>query len=398
MKSSRVYGVDIQLNDAGDVLCNAMELFRKNNEVEIIAQHQGLTSYEVLFNNITRNHPVMLSVDGKGLIHKVVKTERQDDDMVDFDRLINQVFPNYNDNDFYVQQITDNPALIYLTIVRKEVIDSIVRLFKERGFFVLNVSLGPFVLNQFQSALSSYDGIHANNCSISLENGEISAVSRKADTGEATYNIYNQSITGNMLMAYAIGFNFFINDLPILATDDIALQKEEYLYKNAFTYGLYTAVFLVFILLLINFFCFEHYNKRLISAQGTYIQQTALANQLDSLEKEILIKDSFIRSNKFLETSKVSFYADKLAYHMPEAITIDELLFFPRERDHLNRDEMKFKSDLIKVSGTTSNTEDLNLWIKFVKQQNWVKSLNMTSLKQPEVSMNTYFEYEIWLN
>lgn len=397
MKSRRVYGVDIQLNDAGDVLCNALELFNKNNEVEIIAQHHGLTSYEALFNIIIRNHPVVLSIDGKGLIHKVVKSDHLNDDLVDYNRLINQVFPNYNDNDFYLQQITDNPALIYLTIVRREVIDSIVRLFKEKGFFVLNISLGPFVLNRFQSAFTSYDGIHTNNCSIALVNGEISAISRKTDTTEATYNIYNQSIAGNMLIAYAIGFNYFINDLPILATDDIELQKEDYLYRNAFTYGLYTAVFLVFILLLINFFCFEHYNKRLISAQETYIQQTALANQLDSLENEILIKDSFIRSNKFLETSKVSFYADKLAGHMPEAIIMDELLFFPRERDHLNRDEMKFTSDLIKVSGTAANTEDLNLWIKLLRQQNWVKSLNMTSLKQPEVSMHTFFEYEIWL-
>lgn len=394
LKGNKSYGIDIIWNSDEDYMLNVIELRSKGNEVNIVNNYESLKSFDDLSDKISKDIPVLLNIDGKGLIIKSIQLGNKNR-MLNNDEIIHQAFPNLSEKDFYIQKVVVENQSGYLTVARKEFINKILNLFINKGFIIYNVSLGPFVLGQFERLLQLYPRVYTNNGWIDLRDGKFIAFGYHNDFYNVDYKFGDDTVNNKVLLAYVIGLCFFINKEAFIDSVELNNRRKEFIYKSAIRYSLVGTVFLLFIVLLFNFMLFNQVNKKLSESLMELDQRKELVNQLKTLKKDVSIKETYFNSNRFLENSRASFYADRIVSKLEPSITLDELKLFPKERSLREKNEYKFNSELIILSGSAGEAEELGNWIGLLKKEDWIFSLNVTSLFQLETNAKTNFELEI---
>jgi len=399
LKGNAATGIDLTLLNDDKVRINFVVLQKRKNIVEISKQCVDIPTLEDLFVRISSASPVFLSINGRGIVHKSVQflDTEEDDDII---KLAAQIFPNFSEKDFWVQKEVIDSQHGFISVARIELIQTIIEQFSAKGIFVNSVTIGPFAMNSLSSLLTSYHDIYCNSTQIGLKNGIIVSVQHVEEKEEEIiYAVGDEKISNKLLLAYAGSFCFFVEKYSEIHQEDVIIKlRSDFLYKKGYVFGGYIALFVLFIGLLINFVFFDHYNKRLAELSVHLNQSKNLVSQLSELKKELKEKESFFTDNKFLEMSRSSYFADRIAFYKPAGITLTQLSIFPPEKKIWSKDEIKFKSDVILIAGNTIVVQDIDSWIKNLKKESWVKDLTLTNLKQGETVNKTEFELELTIN
>lgn len=394
IKGNTAVGIDLTLLGDDKLMASLVVLKRKKNNLEIIRQCDDILSLEDLFAQISATNPILLSIDGKGIVHKSMKVG--ENESVDTIKLASQVFPNFSDKDFWVQKEIVDSQNIFISIARNELIQSIIGKFAARGLFIYSITVGHFAINFLSSLLLEYEYIECKSTKIGLSNGVISSLNFIEKDEVTTYLLGEERIDSRFFLAYANAFCFFVDKkTDCLQENEILKLQEDFFYKKGFTLLGYAALFLLFIGLLVNFIFFDHYNKKLAELSLNSTQSNDLVNQLNQLKKELKEKELFFTENKFLEMSKSSYFADRIAFLRPEGITLSQLNVFPIEKSIRNREEIKFKSNVILITGISTSVQDIDKWIKDLKKESWLKELSLVNLRQGETLNKTEFELEL---
>jgi Tfp pilus assembly protein PilN len=125
---------------------------------------------------------------------------------------------------------------------------------------------------------------------------------------------------------------------------------------------------------------------------------TVLADikRIEDLEKELKLKEKFLREAGWIKSSQTSLYADQVAKTVPNTVLLKELSVHPTNQTASRKDKrMVFETGIILISGTCKDPVVLNPWLVELKKLNWVKTAVSKKYQYDHKKRIGYFELEL---
>ena len=141
IKAKTAFGVELIFNTKDSYTLIAVELTNDKDALVVSRRFLSITLEELAKEN-TKQIPVYISIGGKGIIHKKVKT----DDYTKDQDLLNQVLPNASIKDFYLQKYFISSTSCWVSVIRKDVLDALIINLEKLKLFGVQLYLGPFAI------------------------------------------------------------------------------------------------------------------------------------------------------------------------------------------------------------------------------------------------------------
>ncbi len=395
LKGDKAAGVEFIFRQGGGIDIHFILLKKEKRKITVekalAAEYmEGLKSF------LSPEVPVSLSFNGKGIIHKKVSSAGDGNEK----SLLNKVLPNADVNDFYMQQTPAVDGECFISVVRKETVDTVVNEIREAGVHVVACSFGPFgiggILPLMNHSASGYDLKFSGNI-LSIANGRIDTY-RLADTNGAgeTVQVGTDLIQGNKLVAFSSALNYFTGEGPDTGIPLVKDAWEDYRQKKIFKTALAAVLAFLLIALMANYLLYTHYSQSYNELNGKVEQNTVLLSGFEELKKEIGEKQAFLEQTGLLDASRTSFYADRMAMDIPSSIQLSEMNINPLVRKNAADDaDLNFTTRTMKVSGSCDRSSELNEWIKKIRQKDWVKQVAVLNYSQDRLEKEGEFMLEV---
>ncbi|OFX36399.1 MAG: hypothetical protein A2X08_14935 [Bacteroidetes bacterium GWA2_32_17] len=397
IKGNSVAGVSVNIQTDGSNIFSVVILQKKKNKVEITKRHSGITTIEELMKILPSSLPVQLVIDGKGVIIRKVMVEKDSSD----ENLLNQVLPNSNSSEFYFEKYKTEGDFVFISLIRIQQLNEICNIFNDAGKIIVNVSLGPLIINHLLSFVETKENIiEIPLQQLQIKNNLIVEINRTSNlTAGSIIRVGNENLEGTILLSFTAGFCYLLNlfdetKLP----DNIQKQADEYWNKRIFVMGGWTALVFIFTLLLISFLLFDNFRKQSDKLSYKVSLNTDLIKRLDTLKSELKLKKDFFKDYNLSESSRQSYFADQIALTLPETITLTVMDINPLKKKLKENQAPEFNRNTILISGITPNSNILNDWIKKLQQQKWVKQINIMNYSQENAVVKGEFKIEMIFN
>jgi hypothetical protein len=365
------FGVQLFYDSIDKVNIGFVKTQKRGNAVVVIEATSKLTSIEDIKNKFPIDVPVIVSVDGKIVIHKRF-------DIVDSYSTMDyfkKAFPGAEIKNFYVQ-LFKNEKYIFLSVGRKEKIDSIINEFLNNKFSLVSFIFGPFIIcNISTSELFNTDKIGIGNGKLLFEKSQLTEYLMEISSDEDSRILIGKEDIQAMYVIPFLHVIAFLNGIKSgLEIDSVISSSQDFHYNNKIkTIGQIAMLFFM-ILLIANFIIFsrlgdsvQYYTSRINTNELSNSKYLKTRLELDQ-KKSLLIR-SGINQN-----FRISYFIDEIAISVPKNIILDELTFNPWKKD--DAEELVFESGIIHVSGKCLDSEDINLWMNTLKSHRWVKEIS----------------------
>jgi hypothetical protein len=374
---------------------------KDNKQINVIDEKTSIDNIDRLKEIVNSKIPLCLVINGKGIISKKILLSSDDTD----ETIIQKVLPNALPSDFYIRLYRTEKNNAFVSLIRKTTLDNVIGTFSKNKIFVVEVFWGPFVVSSIIPLLGQKkDEFCSENFKFTTNGTVLTEYSLKDNLPNKNeyFIVGSEKIEAASLISLSgLIYHFFENTgentsgIPLIQE-----TKKEYIYSQLFIKILWASLIIVFAVLLINFILFDHFNKNQQKLSEKVSQFSNLLINQDTLNKELQEKQSLLEKSGFLNTSKISFYADRIAATLTEGLTLSKLSIFPVEKiknENSEESNFEFKSDYINISGTSAGSIYLNEWIKKIKIFEWVKEVTIKSYNQENNLKPAVFILEIQL-
>ncbi len=392
IKGQVAIGVEIIYNTKDSYTIIAVELTANKGGVEISKQLMDV-DFATLKKENLKNVPLNISIGGKGIIHKKVKTGEHTNQQ----ELINQVLPNATLKDFYLQQVNINNNEAWVSIIRKDVLDDLIVEIKKYQLFGVQIYLGPFVLNNCLALIKTTSLITTTHELIINNNQIVQLDSLGSVASGEEYNIEGQIVNSHELLAFGSALSHFIPNQQLIPfnCNEVTMLHQEYLNKKKYlVIGLSLVVFF-FVVAVTNMFVNIHYQSVNNDFQYEINSNQKFVEELELLKSELTIKEQFIQNSGVTKASKISFYADQIGMSVPPSIQLNQMFINPLTKRINKSEDIEFNYNKIKVVGTVNRSIELNNWIKILKKYAWAEEVNIISFIQDNLQTPGEFELAI---
>mgnify|MGYP001166147530 CR=1 FL=1 len=371
----KVAGIEVVISSEGKYTFNCVILSVEENLVRIERQEEGIAEWSDLKALSLENTPLLLSVTGRGILHKKIKDEYTDDA-----HAFSQIFPNSKFSDYYLQKLKSSGHQVYISLTRRELIDQLLSRFKETGCFVTRVTLGPFTVADLYQLFSMNEEIMTfGSHELMFEKGLVELYKIREESTTAEIKVGNEAVPGNLLIAYATAFLGLIeSEVVKIEVEEVDRQREELKQKNRFKLtGISLLVFFLGILL-VNTYLYTTYNQENQQLTLKLGKLTDISTNIDDEERELHQKEVFLSQAGWLAPARASYYSDQIAASLPSSFTLTKMANNPyNERESRSQRKDVFDNGVLRIEGFCSKPTELNSWIKIVKKQDWVKEVHV---------------------
>lgn len=388
IKGSKSLGIDLFINADGSFDINCVILNQQRNKVSIEKKYSGLKSLKNLNDKEYKGLPVSLSVDGRGILFKRLEKKQG----LNF---LQQLLPNAKETEFYSQSISSTENFVFVSAVRRDVIDPVLDELKSNDHFIVNLNISPFAIANILGLVENTSGLFTNKYQVTSVDGFIESISRLNESKFISYKLGSEEVYSEELIAYASALDFYIHYSDINAIEKINEYKSEYIYKKLFTITGWGILIFFLVLLMINSMFYSKYNEKLNNLSFTYNQNQELFRKLDTLRSELKLKEEYFVKSGFLDESKLSFYTDRIAESLPEEIHLTTFNFNPLKVKMKENKPIEFLTGTINISGTVTQSIILNNWVKQLKKATWIENIAIIGYNQESVEIPAEFAIEI---
>lgn len=368
---NRFYGIELLFTDNGNEYY-VTEIEKQKNNLSIQKEF-SISNFEELNTVLDKKYPIIISFTGQNIITKTTSNE------VGYR---SKILFNANEDEFYWYELeTDNN--IFVSVARKETIDTQMDLFKANGYSCIDYSLGPIPASIIHPLINNQPSeIHTNTHTLSFNNSEINNIT-KNDTKTDSYQISEDTINSQSITSFATVINYFFPN-PTVSYDKIFLKEstDEFKYQQAFKYVGIGALSFFLITLLISFFTLDYYQNELQEVQQELSLQSSAYNQVLSLEEDKKNKKAILIDSGLNDTHFISFYVNEITKNIPKKINLDQLDVFPVTKKIKNKQRIEFLSSQITILGTADNNSVFSEWIQTLKKMNWIKNIEITDFEK----------------
>ena len=391
-----VTGLELNIDSEGNYIWNYCVVKRSKNKVLLEKSEGSISDIRELFKNIDPANPVLLSVTGKGIIHKNIAYSEQDN----FETAASRILPNAKMEDFYIQIFKQHNGTAWSSLIRKSVLDAVLENCKHEGIKIIDCVLGPQVCQSFIPLLGQPESektYQFSNFKILVNNGEIiSFHSSPEDQVNQIITIAGLNIPDKQIIAFASAFSYF-NRISQLSNNFsfVITNSEEYINELRFRNTGILALITFFTVLLINFIAFFYLSEQVASKSGRFSIANKKLLLADSLAAQVEQRRTFLTTSGLSQPSRTSYYADQIAAELPGNIRLTSLLVHPVIKNDDDKTKIRFESKKIILSGKSHFAVDVNEWLKLLRNKSWVNSVVLSNYNQKEGSDLGEFVIEI---
>ena len=377
--------VEIVINSEKERIYNFVLVKYINNKIKILEKQPELTNFNELLKFLKKKYPVIITLNGKGILIKKIAVNSK----LKNEEIFRQVFPNAKLDDFYIQKFILNENNVIATIVRKTVIEKILKEFD--GYFIIDINLGFLSIEHILDVLSlSSKKLSINDFRITIENNHIVDFQPiKFKRKEQNFFLEEEEIDEDLLIPFSAAVKSGI--LKISSTDSFGLviNRKEFKYFNFYKIIGWAVLLFCFIILFVNFLIFDALNNKNNELVAKVSSFNELINNHSDLKEELLKKEKIINDLGLRYTIRTSYIADRISYSLPGSIKLNILKVFPPVKE--NRKKIIFDRRKIKISGITKSPVILNEWMYKLRKLEWVEDLTLNDYNYNDKEYNANF-------
>ncbi|MGJ7030915.1 hypothetical protein [Niabella hirudinis] len=358
-----------------------------------VAEYKGVVEPKVLKDQLPKQTPLVLVINGKGILM------RQTADPVS--NLVNQLFPGSNPSDFFAVTSPAGVAGQYHFICRKTLVAQVLDTLKAAGLMPVSVNIG---LEPLLKALPFVEEpelvITAPAYSVTIAQQAIQAIDYgpRNDAGMVTlsvggekYAAYSMNPLGAVLQALLKPVDQLEGSI---VTEAVVAAGENYKYYKLFHFTKWTVLAVLLVLLLGNFFVFNHYfgkNKTLTLQAGLVqaaTQQSLLAKGRSDSSYVFFINAGWNKNTRH------GYYADRIAALAPETVRFSLLQTAPMQ-ETVGMGDFVFAQNKIIIQGTSTDPTDLEIFSRAVRNIQGVQSATINNYLYKRDLLAAVFTLEI---
>lgn len=391
---SEVAGLYLVWTSAGQMDLHLVLLEKVKNSIQFKQIETFVEDFESLKNVLSTEIPLVLILDGKGILHKKITQIP-----AEVEAIPKAVLPNANPDDFCFQVI-DNEEFSWVSLGRKEAVNAILNQLKNLGFSVVQLGFGVFSAQHLLPLLEEQKAtLNLGYSQISFSENKIQDLQKNTEVFPTTLFLADDPLPNLVLPAAGAAFQQILN-IPhqIYNTELTEKAAEDFRYQHWFKLFGWTLLIGIFAILLINFIAFSGLDAKIKNQEIELAYHRQQLQKLDTLKNQYEEKAGFFNQNQLLENSKISFYADEIAASMPSGIQLLDLDIFPSKATQQQRREKLFLFDkkIIYIKGTSRRSPILNEWIKVLEAMDWVEKVKVLPYSEAKGGVGT-FELELEL-
>ena len=372
---NRYVGLSIWLLEGG-FKAYGVEVIKRKDEYKIDKTFEFSEKIEELKELVIGEYPLILNIDGAGIIHKNAQKQNIDQEQIE-----QSLFPGLNLSDFFVQKHINTNNTGYVSIANRSKILSIIEELKTIGFFTVDLSLGLFSIENYLSYITyENEEIRISNWDVSLEDNLISKLSKTDNPQKYYINFQDEQVDSYMLVPYCSTISYHLNNHTVISDfPELQKFKKESKFRRYYISVVFIAPIILLVGLLINFSFYSHFNSQLESSKINYALNRSTLSELEKLEKSLDSKQKFIKESLIGSSSADIKYCDRIALSLSKDIVLTRMevnpLLFKIKKDK----EVKFNTNLIKIEGEASKESSIRNWIDALNSESWIREVKITN-------------------
>lgn len=401
IKGKTAVGIEIVLLPENTYEINVVSLKKTKSILAVEKQKEGIASFEELAQLIDTKLPIILVLNGKGIIHRKISFSGNDTPIT----LLNKVLPNANPNEFNIQQTVIGSSEVFVSLIRSSIVNEVIEHLKKNKLTnIAGCLLGPFVINNLLPLVGaniiSNEQLRISTFQLQIRKYQITDLTiAESQNNNEPILIGDNPVHPKLLVAFAAAISFFIgNEAGIVKSEVIDNIKEEFKQKLKFEFIGWSLLIATFVILSVNYFIFNHYWTKSNELGSALASNQSALFRYDKLKLEFEQKKLFLEQNGLLESSRTSFYADKLAETLPSSIQWTDVNIHPVKKKQAESEGFFFENKIIKISGKCQKSTDLNDWMKELKLKSWISNVTLVNYTQDNETEDGLFLIEIKLN
>ncbi len=363
---------------------------RRNNSVDTCLVQEGIASFKDIPLSAEKV-PNILCIQGNGLVQRIIDPGPDD---------ITQSIPNIEPEEYLIQsdELPDSKKLTAL--FRKEQLRSVIDDPEFERIPVCGISLGFTGLQNFMPLFNGRTNeFDCGGNLLLINDGMIAGVKKSRQTVSRQYRFAGADRTPGEILALSAALNFYTGRQEKGASLPELKQKiREITAKKLSEYMIKYAGAALFILLLINFLCFDHFSKKLNRLNMESQEVIKLQSEIKGLREELIQKKQFISQNNVPENYSFAFYADRLASFTAGGIRFSELSICPAAGKIKEDKVITFKGNTMQVKGTSPDPAVFSSFMEKINNAGWVAKVNRQIYRYNTDHNNAEFELEIVLD
>ena len=359
-------------------------LKKTKKEVDIESSLES-ESIEDIINKLPKKQHAILIINNEKVLTKKIESDQTEDL-----KLVYKAFPNISMDNFYYE-IVKQDTVHFVSICRKDDVEELITQYKAQGISIINVSLGSIIAFGICGYISSKT-VFTSNAKLLKEDKTIISIENTIDVEQHTYNINGVYVNNYLLLSFSGALTTLLNNIQ--SNTNFEAQEQlllsDYKQKRFFSQFLKLGLIFMFGLLLINFFIFNHYFNKVNNLQQTsQINQTTKLTVLklnERVNKTQKMVDDMLKSS----ASKSSFYTNAIMQSLPSSILLSELNYQPLQKRIKAEQPIKVFSNILLVSGSSSNSVDFSKWIAKLETNNWVSTTEIVSYEDVSKGVSNF--------
>lgn len=362
---------------------NVLTVKKKGNKIDIVST-ASFDTFEKVAQNIDLKIPVLLAVDGKGILNKEIDFNTESDvnwyKNIDFESIYHTSIIGASSN--------------FMSFCRKNIVNEITDKFLKKGFQVADIYIGSFLAALLYDAVKK-ESLTSNDLLLEFDNKKLVQFTRQAEpVQKQEYTIGKEVISNQFLPLYGIIVHFFIQQKEVSKTTDESLSTEEIIYKKAFHILGITMLVGFLSSLLLSYLLIQYYGSKNaeLNLQNVYSSQSY--QLILDLEKQKENKQQLLNESGFLSSKFLSFYSYEIIRGIPGDISLTNLNIIPVSKEVKATQKISFEAKSIVIKGETFNETSFNNWMEKLKKMSWLKNFEIISFKKDKKN-KSQFEIKI---
>jgi Tfp pilus assembly protein PilN len=380
-RQSQVLCVGIFLVNRNEWRISVIRARIQNNEISIVSTVEDLKELKEAGEILCHNIPVILHIDGWGVLAKDNGTE-------------NNSIPIDNHEFFLKEYPKPDGSGSYFSIIRTDLLKSIVDFCSSASLNITGLYLGPFNVALLAPFFEEQKEIKAGKWKVTLNSGCINSLSAEGIDNGSVYNIGGDSVTSGLLPLYASIVAFFSGERE--SNHLITNSRKEFVFGRLIKYLSIGSLSMILILLLLNYFIWDGLRNRNTELTYEVARNEQLLSQLTEKEKEFRVKENMVV--QYIGTSSkthYSWYANKLGSTLPSGIRLTLLDIQPLIKKQKAGVAIEYKNRLIEVEGDAKNMSEISEWVKAIGNEKWAKKVELISFFTDNDQVTGHFKLQI---
>ena len=316
--------------------------------------------------------PIVLTIEGKGVLHKSVMQQLEKGS-------VSAVYPSIKVEEFYVQELLGEKHS-HVAIIRNSLLEHVLAELNIKESSLLNVFLGAYVVNELITLNDFPTSIVSAGKKYTFEQevGELHAISTEQESFSTNNSILGYSVKSKKSLAFLGGLYYLFYGFGAPAGGaNFLLQNENFKAQKQFKIvGISALVFFLSLLLLI-YGALSVLNGEINELTNKNIQKASQLDQLNELEAQLKEKKEFIAALGLQQKENHAYLLDQIGQTVPSSIQLNTLLLNPNVKAVKQGKEIEYNHGVVSITGLSKKSLVLNNWKKELGALKWVEKVSL---------------------